>query len=176
MASVRRASATSSSASVAAASSTASLASAQGAVDVAAPGRGLGPDAAPGDRRLEVGAGERLGLGRDGVGLVDAALQQQRPAEERRGLRGLAVEARDRAALRRRRGAGPRPPRRSPSSSSMKPGGDLGLEQPVGEAELLDRAAGRADHAAGGVDAAAQRLEHGLAAQRDRLDRRARRR
>ena len=58
----------------------------------------------------------------------------------------------------------------------MKPGGDLGLEPPVGEAELFDRAAGRADHPPRRVHAAPQRFEHGLAAQRDRLDRRGARR
>ena len=79
-----------------------------------------------------------------------------------------------------------RPRPRSPSYASRKhglgrlglaveqldePGGDLGLEPPVGEAELLDGAAGRGDHAAAGVGPAPQGFEHGLAAQRDRLDR-----
>ena len=58
-----------------------------------APARGgLGADVAPRDRGLEVGAGERFGLGRDVVGFVDAILQQQRAPEERAGLRGLAAE------------------------------------------------------------------------------------
>ena len=55
-------------------------------------------------------------------------------------------------------------------------GRDLGLESPVGEAELFDRPPRRGDHAARRVDAAAQRFEHRLAAERDRLHRRRARR
>ena len=120
VASVSRASATSSSASVAAARLDGLLGEATSPVDVAAPGRGLGPDVAPRDRRLEVRPGQLGALGGDGVGLVDAALEEERPAEERRGLRGLAVES---AGAQLVVGAAEQGLGRSawPSSSSMKP-------------------------------------------------------
>ena len=49
-------------------------------------------------------------------------------------------------------------------------GEEVGLEQAMGDAELLDQAARRRDHAARRVGAPAQRLEHRLAAQRHGLD------
>ena len=49
-------------------------------------------------------------------------------------------------------------------------GEDVGLEEPVRDAELLDHLARRRDHASRRVGAAAQRFEHALARERDGLD------
>ena len=59
---------------------------------VAAASGCFGPHPAPGDRRLQVGPGQRLGLRRDLVGLIHPVLQKQGAAEERRCLGGLAAE------------------------------------------------------------------------------------
>ncbi len=120
-ASARRASAWSSSASVAAAMSTAARAKLDGGGVLAAPRQRLGAHAAPGDRRLQVVAGERLALVAERFGLGGPALRQQRAAEQRRGLRRIDAEPVARAspsyAARRQRSAAAA----SPSSSSMSP-------------------------------------------------------
>jgi pyruvate/2-oxoglutarate dehydrogenase complex dihydrolipoamide acyltransferase (E2) component len=79
-ASASRASAWTSSASVAAASSTAACASSIAAAMLAAPRERLRAHAAPGDRRLEVVAGERLALVRERFGFAGAILREQRAA------------------------------------------------------------------------------------------------
>ncbi len=112
----------------------------QRARGVAPPGGGLGADVAPRDAGLEVGAGEPLGVGRDLVGLVDAALQQQRAAEERARLRRLTVEAA--VAQLVVRGAEIGLGRAGLAVEQLDEAGrDLGFQSPVGEAELFDRPA-----------------------------------
>ena len=59
---------------------------------LAAPRQRLGAHAAPGDRRLQVVAGERLALVAERFGLVDATLREQRAAEQRRGPRRVDAE------------------------------------------------------------------------------------
>ena len=120
-ASARRASAWSSSASVAAAIVDGGARELDGGGVLAAPRQRLGAHAAPGDRRLQVVAGERLALVAERLGLGGATLREQRAAEQRRGLRRVDAEA-ELAQTRRT------PPRRqrsaaaaSPSSSSMSP-------------------------------------------------------
>ena len=138
---------------------------------LAAPRQRLGAHAAPGDRRLEVVAGERFALVAERLGLGGAALREQRAAEQRRGLRRVDAEAvvaqpvvgAAQAAL---GGDG------VAFEQLDEAGEDVGLEQPLRDAELLDHVPRRRDHAPRRVGAAAQRLEHGLAAQRDGLDRR----
>ena len=59
---------------------------------LAAPRQRLGAHAAPGDRRLEVVAGERLALVRERFRLGDAILREQRAREQRRGARRVDAE------------------------------------------------------------------------------------
>ena len=169
-ASAWRASAWSSRSSVAAAISTAARANSMAPACSPRARQRLGAHAAPGDRRLEGVAGERLALEADGLGLGDAALREQRAAEQGGGLRGVDAE----------------PLRAEPvvGGAQAALGGDgvafeqldqageqVGLEHALRDAELFDHAPRRRDHAPRRLGASAQRLEHGLTAQRDGLDR-----
>src|SRR5262249_18547775 len=136
----------------------------------AAPRERLGPDAAPCDRRLEVVAGERLALPAERLRLRGATQREERLAEQRRGSRRIdaepaLAEALVRGAQRALRGGG------VGLEQLDVAGEDVGLEQLLRDAELLDHAPRGRDHAARRLAAAAQRLEHGLAAERDGLDR-----
>ena len=153
-----------------AASSTAARASSSAARGVAAPRCGLRLHAPPGDRRLEVGAREYLGVVSERIGLDVAALQQQRPTQERGCLRGLAAQPARPQLLERR--PQPRLGRGRVAVVELDEAGEhLRLEQAVREPEVLERAPGRLDHPPGGVDAAPQRLEHRLTPERDGLHR-----
>ena len=162
-ASARRASAWSRSASVAAAIATAARANA-----IAAP---CSPRRASASARtprqaiaaLQIVAGEQLALVAQRLGLGGAALREQRAAEQRRRLRRVDAEpviaepVVRRAARARRR-------RRRLRAARCSPANDLGFEQPLRDAELLDHRARRRDHAARRLGAAAQRFQHRLAA------------
>ena len=105
------------------------------------PRQRLRPDTAPGDRRLEVVAGERFALAAERLGLGGAALGQQRAAEQRGGLRRVDPEAvlpepivrRAQAALRRDGVA---------FEQLDQAGENVGLEEPLRDAELLDHVPG----------------------------------
>ena len=106
----------------------------------------------------------------DRLGLGDPALGEQRAAEQGGGLRGVDAEpllaepvvGDAQAAL----GGG------GVSLEQLdQPGEQIGLEHALRDAELFDHAPRRRDHAPRRLGASAQRLEHGLAAQRDGFDR-----
>src|SRR5262249_59762902 len=95
-----------------------------------APRQRLGPHLAPGDRRVQVVAGERLALVAERLGLHGATLCQERATEQRRGARGIDPEAVVAEALVRRpqtllRGGG------VPLDQRDAAGETLGLEQPL---------------------------------------------
>ena len=96
---------------------------------------------------------------------------QERAAEQRRGLRRVDAEA-----LRAQPLVGGAQAALGGGGVALEqldePGEDVGLEEPLRDAELLDHAPRRRDHAPRRLGAPAQRLEHRLAAERDRLDRR----
>ena len=127
---------------------------------LAAPRQRLGAHAAPGDRRLQVVAGERLALVAERLGLGGPAQRQERAAEQRRRLRRVDAEPVLRGARRTPVADERSAAAASPSSSSIEPGEDVGLEQALGDAELLDHAPRRRDHPARRLGAAAQRFEH----------------
>ncbi len=80
---------------------------------LAAPRQRLGAHAAPGDRRLQVVARERLALVRQRLGLGDAILREQRARRAAPRPAPRRCRARDRAGRRRRRaGCARRRPRR----------------------------------------------------------------
>ena len=136
---------------------------------LAAPRERLGAHAAPRDARGQIVAGELLALVRERLGLGDAAEREQRAREQCRSLgrvdpqtlRAQPLVRRAQAALRRGGVALDQldPPRE-----------DVGLEQSVRDAELLDHAPRRGDHPARRLAAAAQRLEHALTPERNGLD------
>ncbi len=132
-------------------------------VHVAPPGQHLGPYRPPGDGRLQVVAGEVLALRRVAVGFVDSALRQNRSRQQGGRLAGVGADAEgvqpfqcgpevglggDRVALHRLDDSGEQ----------------LGLHQPVAQAEVRDRPGGLGQHRPGLVGRPAQRFEHGLAA------------
>ena len=119
---------------------------------------------------LEVLTREGLALGRHQLGLVDAALGQQRSREQGRGLTGVRAHA-----------------QRPQSFVGSTQGRDrvvriardhldharveLRLREPVTEAQLFERGARRGEHRARDVEPATERLQHRLTPVRRGLDR-----
>ena len=137
---------------------------------LAAPRQGLGADAAPRDRRLQIVAREQLALVRERLGFGGAILGEERAAEQRGGARGVDAEPEIAepvvAGTERALGGG-----RVAFQQIDAAREDVGLEEPMADAELLHHRARRREHAARRLGAAAQRLEHALAAERHGLDR-----
>ncbi len=105
------------------------------------------------------------------VGFVDAAVDEQCAGEERGGVARVGIdteraEAGERGTQRRDRGVWVACDQLDHARVQ------LGLREAVPESELLQRLARGREHRARHVEAAAQRLEHGLAAVRRRFDRR----
>jgi hypothetical protein len=133
--------------------------------------QGLGPHAPPGDRGLEVVARERLAVVAERLGVGGSPLKEQRTPEERGGPRRV-----DREPV----GAEPLV---GDAQCTLGAGGvaleeidqpreDVGHQELLGDAELLDHASRGGDHPPRRFGTPAQRLEHGLAAERHGLDRR----
>ena len=122
----------------------------------------LGADAAPRDRRLQVVAREQLALVRERLGLGGAVLREERAAEQRRRARRVDAEAEIAETLvagaERALGG-----ERVAFEEIDAPGEDVGLEEAMRDAELLDHRARRREHAARRLGATAERLEHALA-------------
>jgi hypothetical protein len=104
-----------------------------------APARGaLGTHPSPCDPGLEVGACERLGLGRHMIRILDPILHQEGSRQERCCLGRFTVET-ALAQAQVRRPEDVLSARRVAVEQLDQAGGDLGLEAAVGEAEAFDR-------------------------------------
>ena len=132
--------------------------------------QGFGASPAPGDRRLEIVAGERLALARAPLRFGDPLLREQGAGEQRR--RAGRVDPEPQIAQPLVRAAERALGRRRVALEEIDATGErVGLEEPVRDAKLFHHRARRPDHAPGRVGAPAERFEHPLAAERHRLDR-----
>ena len=138
--------------------------------DIAARREHFGTRDAPGDRGLEVLAGELLARRGHGLGVVQAPLGDERVREQRRGASGVDAHAHldepvVRVAQRGDRGG-------RITGDELDHAGEVGgLEQPVAQSQLLERRPRRVQHRAGDVEPAPQRLQYRLAPHRRRLHR-----
>ena len=141
----------------------------EGLVVPSGAGVDLGLDTPPRDATLQVVAREPPCLGREARRLVVRTRVVRRARQQRGGPRRVGVEAeRPQAVVGDAQMSSCRV--EVATHELDDPREQVGLEQAVREAELLERAARRRDEPARGVGAPPERLEHALAALRGRLD------
>ena len=137
----------------------------------AAASQRLGAHTAPGDRRLQIVAGQRLALARQRFGFLTPALGQQRAGQKRRGAGRIDAETEIAKPV-----VGAAQAALGGNGVALdqvdEPAEGIGLEHALRDAEVLDHLARGGQHAARCIGSTTQRFEHRLTAERDGLDRR----